>query len=301
MSIKMSHPAVGDLGQIAVDLSHWQHDEGTLQLHPGDLGWHSLAGAAKTAMDLRVWSRDGQMVALGMMDGPGLLRMAMDPAAHDDDELARRISSDMNDPDAGVLVAGEATIEARGARSLRRLLSDEGWTADALWTPFRRDLSDATGRDLIERTAAVRIETIGLDQVDAWVTVHWSAFKGTPFEEADKRRLSNRWATMAGGPFSHLAQHLIAFDTEGLAVAVTTVWSAGDDRPGLIEPMGVHRDHRGRGYGGAITIAGADALKDLGSSSVMVGAENSNKGALATYAAAGFTALEPVADLKRPA
>lgn len=300
MSIRKSHPAAGDLGKIAADLSHWQRDEGTLHLHPGDIGWHSLAGATKTARDLRVWSRDGEMVALGMMDGPGLLRMAMDPAAHDDDELARRISSDMNDPDAGVLVAGEATIEARGLRSLRRLLSDEGWTADALWTPFRCDFSRAIERDLIER-AAVRIETIGLDQADAWLAVHWSAFKGTPFEDADRRRLLERWGAMAGGPFSHLAQHLIAFDAEGTAVAVTTVWTAGPDRPGLIEPMGVHSDHRGHGFGAAITTAGSDALKKCGSSSAMVAAENSNTGALATYAAAGFTALEPVADLKRRA
>ena len=300
VSILMSCPDVADLPRIAVELSRWQHDRGYLQLHPGDLGWHSLAGAEKTAADLRLWSRDGAIVALGLLDGPQVLRMALDPAAYDDDELARRICSDVHHPDAGVLPAGEAVIEARGAHVLRRFLSDEGWVVDESWTPFQYELSGPIDQDRIVRTG-IRVEVVGLDQAEAWVTVHWSAFKGTPFEDVDKRRLLQRWDAMVEGPFGHLARHLIAFDRKDDAVAVTTVWNAGVGRPGLIEPMGVHRDHRGHGYGVAMTLAGAAASRDMGSSSVMVAAENSNAGAVATYAAAGFTPHEPVADLKRPA
>lgn len=300
MSIRMTTPEATDLCRIAVDLSYWQSDRGALQLHPGDLGWHSLVGAERTAADLRVWSRNGKMVALGMLDGPEVLRIAMDPTAHDDDELAQQIGSDLNHPDSGVLAAREAAVEARGARSLQRFLSDEGWTADEPWTPFHRDLSRPIDRDPIVKTE-LRVEAAGPDQAEAWVTVHWSAFKGTPFGAEDKRRLLQRWGTMFEGPFSHLARHLIAFDRNDDAVAVTTVWSAGIGRPGLIEPMGVHRDHRGHGYGVAITIAGAAALKDMGASSAVVATNTSNIGALATYAAAGFAAHEPVADLKRPA
>lgn len=297
----MTTPAVSDLRQIATELSGWQHDHGNLQLHPGDLGWHSLVGSTKTAADLRVWSRDGKLVALGLLDEPGVLRMAMDPAAFDDDELARQITSDVSTPDSGVLAAGEAAIEARGASSLQRFLSDEGWTADELWTPFRRALPHPIGHGQTDRRQ-FRIETVVRPgQEEAWLRVHWSAFRGTTFGAADKRRRLEQWGNMMRGPFADLSRSLIAFDTDDNAVAVTTVWSAGADRPGLIEPMGVHRDHRGRGYAVAITDAAAAALEEMGSTSAFVAAVNSNAGALATYESAGFTPHEPIADLKRPA
>jgi GNAT superfamily N-acetyltransferase len=47
-------------------------------------------------------------------------------------------------------------------------------------------------------------------------------------------------------------------------VAAVTVWSAGPGKPGLLEAMGVHREHRGLGYGKAITVAAAAALQELG-------------------------------------
>lgn len=77
------------------------------------------------------------------------------------------------------------------------------------------------------------------------------------------------------------------------------VWSAGEGRPGLIEPMGVHRAHRGRGYGRAITIAAARALRELGSSSVVVCCPSSNAAAVATYRSAGLERLPERRDLCR--
>ncbi len=106
---------------------------------------------------------------------------------------------------------------------------------------------------------------------------------------------------MTTGPFRASARTLAAFDDRGQAVAVVTVWSAGPGRPGLVEPMGVRRDHRGHGYGTAITMAAASALREMGASSAVVGAESSNLGAVATYLAAGFTAGQQVADLRRTA
>lgn len=67
-----------------------------------------------------------------------------------------------------------------------------------------------------------------------------------------------------------------------------TVWSAARGRPGLLEPMGVHEEHRHRGYGRAITLAAAAALRDMGSSSALVCTPSSRTGAVATYRSAGF-------------
>jgi GNAT superfamily N-acetyltransferase len=58
----------------------------------------------------------------------------------------------------------------------------------------------------------------------------------------------------AGAPYAE-ARCLVACDEQGIGVGGVTVWSAGPGRPGLLEPMGVHRDHRGRGYGTAATTA----------------------------------------------
>ncbi|MGO4146902.1 hypothetical protein AB4Y77_17620 [Paenarthrobacter sp. YAF11_1] len=65
-------------------------------------------------------------------------------------------------------------------------------------------------------------------------------------------------------------------------------------------PVHLHPgDHRGRGYGVEITRAGATVLREMGSSSAMVAAEGANKGALATYLAAGFVPATPVVDMSR--
>jgi ribosomal protein S18 acetylase RimI-like enzyme len=68
--------------------------------------------------------------------------------------------------------------------------------------------------------------------------------------------------------------------------------------------MGVHREHRGHGYGTAITVAAATGRRELGSSSAIVCAESSNVGAVgavATYKSAGFQQLPEVRDLHRSA
>jgi GNAT superfamily N-acetyltransferase len=295
MSTVLSTPGVQELDDVVTALRGWQYDNGPLHLAPGDLGWYSTRGAAATAAAIRTWSRGERILAVGLLDGPQLLRMAVDPDLRDDDELARQVVADVDDHRHGVLDAGSANIEARGAERLAQLLLERGWQEDELWTPFHRDLSDPVG------DVSARVEVIGPDRADVWLSVHWSAFRGTPLTEEDRRYCVDRLHTMAAGPFYASARSLAAFDEHDNAVAVATVWSAGPGRPGLLEPMGVHRDHRGHGYGIVITVAAATALRDMGSSSAIVCAESSNVGAVSTYAAAGFTAHEQVADLHRSA
>jgi ribosomal protein S18 acetylase RimI-like enzyme len=106
---------------------------------------------------------------------------------------------------------------------------------------------------------------------------------------------------MAGAAPYADARCLVAYDQRGDAVAALTVWSAGPGRPGLLEPVGVHRDHRGHGYGRAITVAAAAALRELGSSSAIVCTPSSNVAAVATYRSAGFQDLPEVRDRCRDA
>ncbi|MFI7576304.1 GNAT family N-acetyltransferase [Micromonospora sp. NPDC049497] len=293
MSIMLGIPSVDEMSAAVAALKRWQYDGGPLHLHSGDLGWYSLNGAEATAAALRMWSRDGEVLAIGLLDGPQLLRMAIAPHWRDDEELAHQIAADVDEPARGVLVRGGATVEARGAEPLTQVLLKRGWERDDPWTPFHRTLSDPV------EDCGLRIETIGPDRAEEWVTVHWSAFRGSTFTDADRRLRVGRWLAMAGGPFYGDARSLLASDEHDNAVAVATVWSAGPGRPGLLEPMGVHRRHRGHGYGTAITLAAAAALRDMGSPSASVCVESSNVGAVATYASAGFTPSADVADLRR--
>lgn len=293
-------PHDSELRALAGQLAAWQVDDGVVHLHPGDLGWYSMRGASETAGALRTWSRNGELVAVGLLDGPdGLLRLALDPALRRDEQSARHIAADIADPARGVLPAGEAVVEARGAESLHDVLLAAGWEHDEPWIPLRRDLAEPVLNTLVTR-GHLRVDTVNSDRADAWMEVHWSAFKGTRFGAEDRRKVVELWSTMMSGPFAERGRSVSIIDPAGRMVAVVGVWSAGRGRPGLIEPMGVHRDCRGQGYGVVACEAAASILREMGSSSAIVCAESSNIAAVATYSAAGFTAHPAVPDLVRP-
>lgn len=269
-------------------LRQWQHDTAPMQLHPGDVGWFRRHGAEATAAAVRTWSRDGRILAAGLLDGSRLLRVTMAPDARRDEELARRLADDLTRPGCGVLPAGRAAVEAPRDALLQERLADAGWGLDEPWRPLRRDLAEPV------EDPGVRVEAIGPDRAGERAAVHRAAFDGSTFTE-------ERWHAMAGGAPYADARCLIAYDDHGVAVGALTVWSAGPGRPGLLEPVGVHRDHRGHGYGRALAVAGAAALRELGSSSAVVCTPSANVAAVATYRSAGFRDLPEVHDRYRDA
>jgi GNAT superfamily N-acetyltransferase len=259
-----------------------------MQLHPGDLGWFWRFGAEATAAAVRTWSRDGQILAVGMLDDPTLLRLTIAPAAARDEELAQQLVADVSEPERGVLIEGKVNIEAPMGALVQDLLSHDGWNADEPWTPLRRDLTEPVN------DPGVRIEAIGPEQAHVRTAVQRASFDTSTFT-------ADRWHAMAAGlPYAD-GRCLVAYDGQGNSVAAVTVWSAGSGKPGLLEPMGVHREHRGHGYGKAITVAAAAALQELASSSAIVCTPSANVGAVATYNSAGFRQLPEVRDLYRDA
>lgn len=283
--IVLSECDVGRLPEVVDALRRMACDRSPGQLHPGDLGWQWRFGAEATATAVRTWSRDEQIVAVGMLDSPRLLRLAVAPQEQADEELANQLLMDIMRPERGVLPPGDVSVEVRCGGPLRELLCDAGGVLDEPWTPLRRDLAEPVDHP------KVPIEAIGPER--AWVraAVQRAAFDNSTFTE-------ERWHAMAAGAPYAEARCLVAYDDQGTAVAGVTVWSAGPGRPGLLEPMGVHRDHRGRGHGMAVTTAAAAALRDMGSSSAIVCTPSSNLGAVATYRSAGFQQLPAVHDLR---
>ncbi|MGW4957645.1 GNAT family N-acetyltransferase [Nonomuraea sp. NPDC004186] len=288
MAMVSGEPGVGGLSEVVGVLREWQLEGAPTQLHPGDLGWFWRFGAEATAAAVRTWSRDGRILAIGLLDQPDLLRLTIAPDAQRDEELAQRLVEDMTEPERGVLIEGKVNVEAPMSALVQDLLSENGWKADEPWTPLRRDLTEPV------KDPGVRIEVIGPEQAHVRSAVQRASFDGSTFTD-------ERWHAMAAGSPYADARCLVAYDDRGNAVAAVTVWSAGPGKPGLLEPMGVHREHRGHGYGKAVTVAAAAALQELGSSSAIVCTPSSNVGAVATYRSAGFRQLPEIRDKYRDA
>lgn len=286
MAIVLGRPGADGLGEVVGVLRAWQCDGAATQLHPGDLGWFWRSGAEATAAAVRTWSRGGRILAVGLLDGPGLLRLTVAPDVRREEALARRLAEDVAGPERGVLPEGKVNIEAPAGALVQDLLFEDGWRADEPWTPLRRDLTEPVN------DPGVRIEVVGPERAHVFAAVHRAAFDGSRFTD-------RHWHAMAAGSPYADARSLVAHDDRGDAVAAVTVWSAGPGRPGLLEPMGVHRDHRRHGYGEAITVAAAAVLRELGSSSAIVCTPSSNVGAVATYRSAGFHPHAEVRDQYR--
>ena len=292
MSIELDTPGVEGLVEAVHEMRRWPQDGMPVQLHPGDLGWNWSHGAEVTAATVRTWRRDGSLVAIGLLDEPRVLRMAIAPESGDDDELAQQLLADVSQPRRGVLPAGEASIEARFGDAFRASVVADGWVDGEAWTPLVRDLTQPV------EDSGLRVEVVGAEpapeRLRDRVSVQRASFDTSTFTE-------ERWRAMASGPAYADARCLVAYDDAGAAVATATVWSAAPGRPGLIEPLGAHRDHRGRGHGRAITLACASALRELGSSSALVCTPSANVRGVATYVSAGFRRGPEAHDLHRDA
>src|SRR3954470_7239408 len=105
------------VGEAVGALREWQYDGAPEQLHPGDLAWFWRFGAAATAAAVRTWRRDGRILAVGLLDGPGLVRLGVAPAAMREEELARRLAEDAAEPARGVLPAGKGRCGGTGGRA----------------------------------------------------------------------------------------------------------------------------------------------------------------------------------------
>jgi GNAT superfamily N-acetyltransferase len=283
MRSTLSTPSPDRLGALVEELASWQQEGLPVQLHSGDLGWHWRFGTAALAEALRVWTVDDTTVAIGFVDDDAVIRMAVAPVADHDEELAEELVRDLEDPARAVRGAARVTVEARFGTAFRSRLRRRGWAEVDPWTPLVRDLADPV------EAVDLRVEVVGPDHVEDRVAVQLASFDRSTFTV-------EKWHAMAQAPAYARARCLVGYDAHAHPVAAVTVWSAGPGRPGLLEPMGVHRDHRGHGHGTAICLAAARALRDLGASSATVATPGSNTAGVATYARAGYRRLPDVPD-----
>lgn len=287
VTVTLRTPTKADLADLLSALGRWQRDGAPVQLHPGDVGWFQRFGEDALLAALRGWWLESRLVAVALLDGAEVARLALAPALWGDASLAERLAADLAGPDRGVLGEGRVSVEAPAGSVVRDALAARGWELGEPWTPLARDLVAPV------EDPGLRVAEVDPSRVEARVTVQRAAFDRSTFS-------AERWEAMAAGPAYADARCLLGYDADGTAVAAATVWSAGLGHPGLLEPVGVHRDHRGRGHGAAISRAAAATLRELGASSAVVCTRSSNVAAVATYRAGGFAEGLAVPDLTRP-
>lgn len=214
MGILLRTPSADELAAITREVGEWHSDSTPFQLHPGDIGWFGWRGDEVTAAALRTWWRDGQLVAAGLLDGPGLLRLAVAPAAMTDPDVADAIAGDIAHEDGRALPAGEADVEAPAGATLRDALVSRGWASGDEWTHLRQDVSRP-----ISVPTDLRVEVVDQRNVHVRSDVHRAAFGSEAFTD-------ERWRSVAATPAYRSARCLVGLVGEVPAAAIT-VWSGG--------------------------------------------------------------------------
>jgi ribosomal protein S18 acetylase RimI-like enzyme len=142
------------------------------------------------------------------------------------------------------------------------------------WVHLYQPLSPVAGNhpDLSEADIADR------------VAVQRAAFEKSTFTVA-------RWQAMRASPAGHLCVEVLVRTPDGEAASAVTGWLAGQGKCALIEPMGTHPAHRGKGYGREALRRVGDALAARGASAVCVFTPASNTAAVALYRSVGYTVI----------
>lgn len=230
-------------------------------VHPGDVGWQLRFDDAAVLL----WTDDVVPAAVGFLDGP-VLRVTAAPGA-----------------DLGALAADAEELLEPGNDWVDglpmpewELEQEESWLVMS-WSP---------------RPVTSRAEPVDEPRAADRVLVQRAAFARSTFTV-------ERWHTMKRSPAGGLAVEALVRTPAGEPAAAATGWFAGVGRCGLLEPVGTHPDHRGRGYGRDAVLGACAALAQRGASAVAVVTRSKNDGAVALYRSAGFTILRENRDWAR--
>jgi ribosomal protein S18 acetylase RimI-like enzyme len=275
-----------DAEEVATALASWAGPVWTGQLQPGDVGWQLRFEATELNATLLLVREHGRAVAAALVDAPGELRVAVDPARSGD----VRLGTELVDELLGAPRTTPTSLDGLQFAAWRHRLADLGWStgADSMVAMYRslRDIDPG----LPEGVRPVADESDAVDRV----LVQRAAFERSTFT-------LDRWQLMAGSPLYHPDLDLLARDDEGRPVAAGTAWTAGPGRTGQLEPVGTHREHQGRGHGSRLVRGLCAALAMAGASAASVETPVSNAAAVRAYAKAGFRAVGLLTPMHPPA
>ena len=199
-----------------------------------------------------------------------------------------------------------AIIEASGSRlrlwshgdlpSAQSIAQRHGFQRVRTVVQMRRSLGDPIPD--LDNSIPIRSFLVGLDE-KAWLELNNAAFAGHPeqsdWSERDLAiRISESWFDASGFLVAEIDRQMAGFCWTKVHGGHTHQHSPDDpihdhDPIGEIYIMGVSPNHRGRGVGRALTIAGLRYLRYQGIFSAMLYVDSSNESALKLYPSLGFT------------
>ena len=270
-----------DADETVAALCRWERPgDCGWQLHAGDVGWHLRLDDDVVDGSLLQVRDGGVLVAVGLLDGPAMVRLALDPDRLLDGGLAAAVADAVEDR-LGRPGSAEAYVDGPAAGRWRAELAGRGWDLDLdPWVHLWRPLGAADAGEQVPGVAPVS----GPVDVADRVAVQRSAFENSTFTEA-------RWAQMTGSTAYDPRLDLLARDEAGIPVAALTAWTAGEGRCALVEPMATAAGHTRQGHGRRLLQGAAAALARAGASGVAVWTPASNEAAVAAYRSAGFSAI----------
>lgn len=256
------------------------------QLHVGDVGWYLRLDDTTVNAGLHVWrGEDGKVAAVGLQHGDAMLLTAIQPRRRYDVELGEQMADDATT----LLSAADGYLDAPQPSAVRTELARRGWDLDPdPWPILYRSLT-ASDRDRIDPDAT----TVS----DAGLARDRLALQQAMFENSKSD--SHSWGRMRDLTSYRPDLDVMIRQGDGY-VAAATGWWAGEGKCGLLEPVGSHRDHRGRGYGRRVVLATLSALAVVGASGAAVFTPGSNKAALQLYRSCGFRAVSLAASMRSP-
>ena len=275
MTYVVERPGRSGADAVVAAMSDWEPLRGFGgQMHSGDVGWYLRYDDAVVDAGLHVWrTADGELVAVGLQHGAQVLLTAVHPARLRDMELGEVMAQDA----LKALSGDDLYIDAPYPAAVRVVLAARGWDLDPdPWPALYRPVTES---DLAENDAAVR-SVLSDAEVEQRVEVQQRMFERSESTVAGWHRMRQTAA--------YSADLDLMLCEGGHAVAAATAWSAGVDKCGLLEPVGVHVDHRGKGYGSHVVRAACAALARAGASGVAVFTSASNEPAVALYKSCGF-------------
>jgi mycothiol synthase len=265
---------------------------------------HLKGGGDERGQHLIAWNDDGAIIGYAHLDVTDAVEgasaeLAVDPAARRQG-LGRCLIEELirHSPD------GRLRLWAHGEQAgAAELASSMGFQrARVLWQ-MRRSLYAPLPRPMLPPGVELRPFRVGVDE-SAWLDLNARAFANLPDQGGLDRedlalRIREQWFSPEGFLMAWRGDRLVGFHWTKVHGQPNhpgdhAAGRHGDGSPhhhlpiGEVYVVGVDPDERGRGLGGALTLAGLHHLRSLDLSQAMLYVDTTNTTAIALYERLGF-------------
>jgi ribosomal protein S18 acetylase RimI-like enzyme len=262
----------------------------------GDIEWWTAGGGpdADWPSRVRVWERDGGLIAWGWFNPPGGLDWFVgDGLRADEERMVRTEILEWLADRARAVRPAEAADAGDGDGPIElETWAGEGWSEEPIlrergWRPTETTLSQYV-QPLDVELDPPRVpdgyslrHLRGPAEFAARVEAHRAAF-------APSKLTVEKYALLPGLAHYRVEHDLVVEAADGSIAAFAICWLDRDGSIGEFEPVGTHPDHQRRGLGRAIMRGGLRLMREAGLRDAVVFSLAANTASETLYRSAGF-------------